>query len=1169
MSIKSRVARRALLASVASSTVALGVPAGAIVISNPTTPTQIIDPVNITGIGQMIVNQGGGSVGLCTGTLINPRMVLFAAHCVNTRAATAYGSNQGGTPIGFGFRADNLPGTRSFILAGPNQFKTNEALAFYNASQVFYHPASLEPAARGFLYGDVAIAALDTPASKIPTWTMLFSPLASPASISPATGTGYHVTIAGYGSTGTGTTGSTGSDFRRRVAENMLGILGSLDDTNSFLFGGPPRGLPQVLYQIDFDDPLRGRPGANPRDFNFFRDNALPREGSTAPGDSGGPLIIDRAFAKPTVIGVLSGGSRFFANQPADSYGTTSFYQPLFLYWDYIVANNPYRYVSATAGDGNWNDPTRWVTNLDPAYQVLGANGQLVNGVPTDLGAGKNGNSPKFGELCFQSGATNECRNLATGQTRNNVANSSDQADLPLDEIKTALPTVSSHGGTAGTGELSDSGTVRSPVGTARVAELADDDAVGSHIGTARISDLIDQVSGIGFADLNGEPGETAQASEPGKSTADVKAAALPLPTLANGLPGATNFVPNNTDGVRATAVPARYFDVTLSAAGTTTLDTRVTIDRFTITGMQAGLNIASAGSLTSLIDVTQFAGRNNVDGTLRTNGDYALIGGLLTGRGTVVTPFLTSVLGSIAPGTVGTIGTLNVQGNVILSSGSQLSIDFGPNGASDRLAVTANGTSTGRIDLGGRVGFNPVGRPTFGSQFTFITATGGVFGAFNAITDLPGVLFPVITYGPNSVSARIEAASFFTVINRASSAQASLANLLDRNRANYADLSALFGELDVLDDAAVQAAFESLAPRTEATKISMARMSTDSMTRFYRERMGWLSTGEAGGTLAMMGNPVQFAALQSSGAGEAMMSDAGQDGMMTSSSVVLPDEVSAFVAAGYLDGSARPLPSLIGQRDDLDGWYAAAGVEVEAAEGSTVGLGFHYADTEGTSALGQQAKGNLYQGTLYGIQQLGGGLVAHAQLSAGLFQTDTRRLVTAGASNFRLTAENNSLAVSGEGGIGKRMALGRFTLTPNAALRFSILDFGSSRERGGVAALVVRGGKHESVQGRLGADFEGNMDRGGMTITPRLTAAFVHEFQDQPDFVDAGFAATAFSAGTVPFLLPSSDHNWGEVGAGVKIGGDRFSVSLSAEATLRREDVRYQTYRVGANIKF
>lgn len=97
----------------------------------------------------------------------------------------------------------------------------------------------------------------------------------------------------------------------------------------------------------------------------------MPKEGITAEGDSGGPLVIDRAFAKQVVIGVLSGGSRYFNAQASGSYGTSSFYQPLYLFWDYVAAANPYRYVNAVAGDGAWTDPNHWVTVADPSYQIL------------------------------------------------------------------------------------------------------------------------------------------------------------------------------------------------------------------------------------------------------------------------------------------------------------------------------------------------------------------------------------------------------------------------------------------------------------------------------------------------------------------------------------------------------------------------------------------------------------------------------------------------------------------------------------------------------------------------------------------------------------------------------------------------------------------------------
>lgn len=99
--------------------ITVAAPQPEILIANPGTPTTARDPVNITGIGQMLINNGNGTIGLCTGTLINPRTVLFAAHCVNSRAATAYGAGSGGTPIAFGFETNtraNAPGQPDELL---------------------------------------------------------------------------------------------------------------------------------------------------------------------------------------------------------------------------------------------------------------------------------------------------------------------------------------------------------------------------------------------------------------------------------------------------------------------------------------------------------------------------------------------------------------------------------------------------------------------------------------------------------------------------------------------------------------------------------------------------------------------------------------------------------------------------------------------------------------------------------------------------------------------------------------------------------------------------------------------------------------------------------------------------------------------------------------------
>ena len=108
-------------ATIALSTVAMSTPAHAIVPNDNIDPNGVYDPdydpdsaenpqgaidANdvYSGVGMFFRNDGS----VCSGTLINPRTVLFAAHCVNNRAATDF--NEGSIRSAWSFNVFALTG---------------------------------------------------------------------------------------------------------------------------------------------------------------------------------------------------------------------------------------------------------------------------------------------------------------------------------------------------------------------------------------------------------------------------------------------------------------------------------------------------------------------------------------------------------------------------------------------------------------------------------------------------------------------------------------------------------------------------------------------------------------------------------------------------------------------------------------------------------------------------------------------------------------------------------------------------------------------------------------------------------------------------------------------------------------------------------------------------
>ncbi|PKP91870.1 MAG: autotransporter domain-containing protein, partial [Alphaproteobacteria bacterium HGW-Alphaproteobacteria-15] len=452
---------------------------------------------------------------------------------------------------------------------------------------------------------------------------------------------------------------------------------------------------------------------------------------------------------------------------------------------------------------------------------------------------------------------------------------------------------------------------------------------------------------------------------------------------------------------------PPRYFDVTLQANGMTTLDTAVTIDRLTMSGVGAGLNITSTGSLFSNIDITQLTGTLHVDGQLRTPGDFFMMTGGLSGGGTITAPYFTNMAGVIAPGTPETIGTLTFDGDVILASGSTLMINLGASGASDVVAVT------GHANLGGLVSFSPTAGTLLrdGYTYTFLTAQGGLSDTFSTAA-ISAILTPKLTYTADSVQMEIEAGLYADVVTD-SPIQAAYAQLLDQNRVQYDQRANLYGPLDIMDAPSIQASLEAMAPRAETLKTAIGTTAVDSMARFYRNRMASATRDDLDGSLQVIGRPIEYASVAMDSLDGGSISPVGETGSGTLVQNALPDNMRGFIAAGYLDGKGAPMATATGGgEDEFDGYFISAGIEAAVGARQIVGVAVSGTDLSGSTAvLPQSAEGQLWQAAVYGRYQSDSGLFVTGQVS--LAKT-TLFSVLGQARTLNPNIRNNALSLNG-----------------------------------------------------------------------------------------------------------------------------------------------------------
>ncbi|NDY55517.1 autotransporter domain-containing protein, partial [Desulfovibrio sulfodismutans] len=551
---------------------------------------------------------------------------------------------------------------------------------------------------------------------------------------------------------------------------------------------------------------------------------------------------------------------------------------------------------------------------------------------------------------------------------------------------------------------------------------------------------------------------------------------------------------------------------LTLSGDNTYTGFTWVMEGDLDVTGSLASLDYQiDAGAGITFASDTTINGDAVVNGTwtapLLALGSF----GTLMGTGTIMGDVESH--GTIAPGL--SAGTLTIDGDLLLGSGSLLSLEITPT-ARDLLHVT--GATT--IDGGSLHVAIAEGYYTTGQQFTLLSSDGGLTGDYETITidnQSSFLVFSVentdtATVGTLSGGVSVVRLPYSIAATTRNSYGASL-GLTGATLAATPAMQTILAEIDFMSLGEVAAGLQQMSPEPYSalveTSFSAMRLFSDTIReRAYATRSG------GGSVLAMV--PGGEMSRMTELASRSIASDA-------SSGIT----AKSGQAAG-LGLFVKPVGQYVGfgkghNRTGFDAWQygVVAGGDLAVNDNLLAGFqaGYVHSDLSFSDTAKSSGRSDTFLGGLYGAYS-SGGFYADGLVQAGAAWNRLVRKIEFGSISTQPQGTYVSFLLGGSLTTGYDWTFGKFKAGPVATLDYGYVSVpGFSETADAELGLTVRAFSGNSLKSGLGAKVSGTFTVGEKTtVSPDVSLRWGHEFLDNSQNIKArynGSPTSSFSAKT------------------------------------------------------